>query len=65
MLEFTKKLVDWLPIGPDNMLLGLHSFSSEPKVRISLGNMTTKDELIDAVDHKYDGGSTDTAAVLR
>ncbi|XP_076858204.1 collagen alpha-3(VI) chain isoform X3 [Brachyhypopomus gauderio] len=47
--EFIRKFIDTMPIGPDQVQIGVAMFSTTPRLEIDLNSYSTKDSLISAL----------------
>ncbi|TSQ01580.1 Collagen alpha-3(VI) chain [Bagarius yarrelli] len=64
--EFIKKFIDTMPIGPDQVQIGVTMFGNTPKLEIDLNSHSTKESLISALARIKPKQSTDinTGAAL-
>lgn len=47
--EFVKKFIDTMPIGPDQVQVGVATFSTTPRSEINLNSFSSKESLISAL----------------
>lgn len=65
MKEFVKEVVNNLQIGPDATEVGLITFSKYPTVRIALGSVENKADLLTKVDEvPYQSGKSLSSVFL-
>lgn len=65
MQGFLGSLVNAFVIGPDRVLVGLAQYSDDPRMEFALGEHTTKESTIRAINStSYKGGNTATGRAL-